>query len=171
MLSTFDRKITQTLIYCEDFSQLKDVAIILKELGIQAQQITGDEDANASKQFNYISEREHIIKNFGNGNLDVLLAIQCLDEGVDIPSAQVGIILASSGNEKEFIQRRGRLMRPFEGKTKAEIYDFCVLPENPADPLADLGVVDVELRRIATFAEDALNSEDVKLLLAEVWRV
>lgn len=171
LLSTFDRKITQTLIYCADFNQLRDVTVVLNELGIQAQQITGDEEAIASKRFNYISEREHIIQNFAKGNLDVLLAIQCLDEGVDIPSAQVGIILASSGNEKEFIQRRGRLMRPFEGKTKAEIYDFCVLPENPTDPLADIGVVEVELRRIATFAEDASNSEEVKSLLAGIWRI
>ena len=103
--------------------------------------------------------------------MDVLLAIQCLDEGVDIPSAEIGIILASSGNEKEFIQRRGRLMRPFQGKSKAEIYDFCVLPENPADPLADLGVVDVELRRIATFAEDALNLEEVEEFLAGIRRI
>jgi superfamily II DNA or RNA helicase len=170
LLSNFNRKITQTLIYCADFNQLRKAATILNELGIQAQQITGEEDASASKHFNFISEREHIIQNFANGHLDVLLAIQCLDEGVDIPSAQIGIILASSGNEKEFIQRRGRLMRPFEGKTKAEIYDFCVLPENPDDPLADLGLVEVELRRIETFAEDAQNSEQVKLLLAGIGR-
>lgn len=170
LLSTFNRKITQTLIYCADFNQLRKAATILNELGIQAQQITGEEDASASKHFNFISEREHIIQNFANGHLDVLLAIQCLDEGVDIPSAQIGIILASSGNEKEFIQRRGRLMRPFEGKTKAEIYDFCVLPENPDDPLADLGLVEVELRRIETFAEDAQNSEQVKLQLAGIGR-
>ena len=170
-LSTFNRKITQTLIYCADFNQLKEVAIVLNELGIQAQQITGEEDAASSKLFNSISEREHIIQNFGKGNLDVLLAIQCLDEGVDIPSAQIGIILASSGNEKEFIQRRGRLMRPFVGKTKAEIFDFCVLPEDPSDPLADLGLVEVELRRIETFAEDALNSDEVKLQLAGIGRL
>jgi len=170
LLSSFDRKITQTLIYCADFNQLREAAIVLNELGIQAQQITGEEDASASKHFNFISEREHIIQNFAKGNLDVLLAIQCLDEGVDIPSAQIGIILASSGNEKEFIQRRGRLMRPFEGKTKAEIYDFCVLPENPGDPLADLGVVEVELRRIETFAEDAQNADQVKSLLAGIGR-
>lgn len=170
LLSVFNKRITQTLIYCADFNQLKDVAIVLNELGIQAQQITGQEDATASKSFNFISEREHIIQNFAKGNLDVLLAIQCLDEGVDIPSAQIGIILASSGNEKEFIQRRGRLMRPFEGKINAEIYDFCVLPENPEDPLADLGLVEVELRRIETFAEDAMNAEEVKSLLAGIGR-
>jgi superfamily II DNA or RNA helicase len=171
LLQSFDRKITQTLIYCADFNQLREVAKILNELGIEAQQITGDEDANASKEFNNISEREHIISNFAKGNLDVLLAIRCLDEGVDIPSAQIGIILASSGNEKEFIQRRGRLMRPFIGKENAEIFDMCVLPENPADPLADLGVVDVELRRIATFAEDALNKDEVEAILANIRKV
>jgi len=171
LLSSFDHRVTQTLIYCADFAQLREVAKLLKEFGIQAQQITGDEDASISKAFNYISEREHIINNFAKGNLDVLLAIQCLDEGVDIPSAKIGIILASSGNEKEFIQRRGRLMRPYPGKEKAEIYDLCVLPENPSDPLADLGVVEVELRRIATFAEDALNKLEVDMILENFGKV
>lgn len=168
LFETIGKDINQTLVYCADFMQLREVTKVVNSLNIQAQQITGEEEAHATRDFNFVSEREHIIKNFSKGNIDLLLAIQCLDEGVDIPSARTGIILASSGNEKEFIQRRGRLMRPFPGKGIAKIFDFCVLPENPTDPLADLGVVEVELRRIETFAEDALNKKDVQAILERI---
>ena len=168
LLANLPRPITQTLIYCADFKQLEDAAKVLNSFGIQAQQITGQESASASHKFNYVSEREHIINNFAAGNLDVLLAIECLDEGVDIPSAEVGIILASSGNVKEFIQRRGRLMRPFRDKEKAKIYDLCVLPEDPNDPLSSLGLVDVEIRRIESFGADALNFEEVQAIVETV---
>jgi superfamily II DNA or RNA helicase len=161
LLEILPKPLEQCLIYCADFAQLNIVARILEEMNIPTQQITGLESANASINFNNISEREHIIKNFANGSLGVLLAIDCLDEGVDIPSAKLGIILASSGNEKEFIQRRGRLMRPFEGKDYAEIYDFCVLPIDPVDPIASAPLVNVELSRIEQFALDALNSEEI----------
>ena len=102
---------------------------------------------------------------FASGKLGVLLAIECLDEGVDIPSARIGIILASSGNTKEFIQRRGRLMRPFAGKSQADIYDFCVLPEDPQDPLNTLGLMEVELNRIIEFGSDALNAQEIYALV------
>ena len=167
LLAKMKKPITQTLVYCADFDQLKKAASVLNEYGLNVQQITGDESATASQKFNDISEREHIISNFALGHLDVLLAIDCLDEGVDIPSAEIGIILASSGNEKEFIQRRGRLMRPFMGKERAVIHDFCVLPEDSEDPLNSLNLVQVELRRISTFGEDSLNFEEVQELLSE----
>ena len=134
-------------------------------MNIHSQQITGQESASASQKYNYVSEREHIIANFASGKLGVLLAIECLDEGVDIPSARIGIILASSGNTKEFIQRRGRLMRPFAGKSQADIYDFCVLPEDPQDPLNALGLMEVELNRIIEFGSDALNAQEIYALV------
>jgi superfamily II DNA or RNA helicase len=161
LLMNLPKPLEQCLIYCADFDQLNTVARILESMNIPTQQITGMESATASINFNNISEREHIIRNFANGNLGVLLAIDCLDEGVDIPSARIGIILASSGNEKEFIQRRGRLMRPFAGKHFAEIFDFCVLPINPMDPLASVSLVNVELSRIEQFAQDALNVNEI----------
>ena len=168
LIPQLEKPITQTLVYCADFAQLQEAAEVLNEFGIHAQQITGQESAKASIKFNDLSEREHIISNFAQGHLDVLLAIECLDEGVDIPSAKIGIIMASSGNTKEFIQRRGRLMRPFEGKKAATIYDFCVLPADPSDPVGSLGLVEVELKRIETFGEDALNSKEVLDLVEQV---
>jgi superfamily II DNA or RNA helicase len=161
LLISLPKPLKQCLIYCADSVQLNEVAIILHELKIDSQQITGEESTISSDKWNGMNEREFLIHNFAKGQLGVLLAIRCLDEGVDIPSASTGIILASSGNVKEFIQRRGRLMRPFKGKEKAVIYDFCVLPENPEDPIKDLGLVQVELRRIEEFADDALNRSEV----------
>jgi superfamily II DNA or RNA helicase len=161
LLLDLPKPLNQCLIYCADSAQLNEVAVILHELKIDSQQITGEESTVSSDKWNGMNEREFLIHNFAKGQLGVLLAIRCLDEGVDIPSASIGIILASSGNVKEFIQRRGRLMRPFQGKDKAVIYDFCVLPENPEDPIKDLGLVQVELRRIEEFADDALNCSEV----------
>lgn len=166
LLISLPKPLRQCLIYCADSTQLNEVAVILHELKIDSQQITGDESTTASPKWNGMNEREFIIHNFAKGQLGVLLAIRCMDEGVDIPSAKLGIILASSGNIKEFIQRRGRLMRPFKGKEKAIIYDMCVLPENEHDPITDTGLVQVELRRIEQFAEDALNKDEVYALIA-----
>ncbi len=165
LLQSLPKPLSQCLIYCADSAQLNDVAVILHELRIDSQQITGEESTVSSDKWNGMNEREFLIHNFAKGQLGVLLAIRCLDEGVDIPSARIGIILASSGNVKEFIQRRGRLMRPFKDKDMAVIYDFCVLPENPTDPIKDLGLVQVELRRIAEFADDALNRSEVYALI------
>lgn len=163
-LQTFPQPLSQTLIYCADFQQMDEVASLLRDLRIDAQKITGEESATKSKAFQNLSEREHILKNFANGNLDVLLAIECLDEGVDIPSARLGILLASSGNEKEFIQRRGRLMRPFPGKKVANIYDFCVLPDDDNATVESLR--NVELKRIDEFAADAENAREISELTA-----
>jgi superfamily II DNA or RNA helicase len=166
LLENFQKPLTQCLIYCADYKQLDQVVSILSSLGIHTQKITGDENAHASASYDGIAERTHIINNFAEGHLNVLLAIDCLDEGVDIPSAQIGIILASSGNPKEFIQRRGRLMRPFNGKTSAEIYDFCVLPADTEDPISTLAAVNVELKRIEEFGGIALNASEIEDFVA-----
>jgi len=56
----------------------------------------------------------------------VMLAIKCLDEGVDIPVINKAIILASSSNPREYIQRRGRVLRTHPGKDSAKIWDVLV---------------------------------------------
>lgn len=124
LISGMGKQLKDVLIYCADFNQLGEVAEILRNLQIPTQQITGKEGAHASAEFSGLSEREYIISHFAQGEIGVLLAIDCLDEGVDIPSAKTGIILASSGNVKEFIQRRGRLMRAFPGKVKPKFMIF-----------------------------------------------
>jgi superfamily II DNA or RNA helicase len=161
LMDELPKPLKQCIVYCADTSQLQQVAEIMHELKIDTQQITGDESTSKSDKWDGMNEREFILKNFASEKLGVLLAIRCLDEGVDIPSASMGIILASSGNPKEFIQRRGRLMRFFKEKEKATIYDFCVLPMSKDDPVSDLNLVKVELKRISEFADDAINRSEV----------
>ncbi|GBE65142.1 DNA-repair protein [Mycobacterium sp. MFM001] len=75
------------------------------------------------------AERKVLLRRFGTGDdLRVLVAMRCLDEGVDIPDARTGYLLASSSNPRQFIQRRGRLLRRAEGKNCAEIIDYLAVP-------------------------------------------
>ena len=67
------------------------------------------------------SERQVLLDMFASGHLDALVAMKCLDEGVDVPSTQTAYILASSSNPREFVQRRGRILRKALGKEKAVI--------------------------------------------------
>lgn len=90
--------------------------------------------------------REKIKKEFDEGDsLQVLIAIRCLDEGVNIPSIDKAFILASSTNPKEYIQRRGRVLRKFKGKTYSRIYDFVVSPL----PLDNINAYDEEIIKLS----------------------
>lgn len=107
--------------------------------------------------------RRTILNDFADGTKQALVAIRCLDEGVDIPKVRRAFILASSTNPRQFIQRRGRVLRRAEGKDKAEIYDFVVIP--PLDQLAPgspefntlRNLVEREMQRVIEFAKLALN--------------
>jgi superfamily II DNA or RNA helicase len=157
-------KISFCLIYCHDTDQLLEVAEVLIDLGIPYQKITGEESNNPEARLGGISERDWRIKQFAAGNTKVLLAIKCLDEGVDIPAARMAFILASSGNPREFIQRRGRLLRPAENKPFAVINDFVVVPMEENDSSA-ASILRKEVSRIEKLSADALNAEEVKKLI------
>ena len=93
----------------------------------------------------------------------MLVAIRCLDEGVDVKSATTAIILASSSNPKEYIQRRGRILRPSINKYKATIFDFIVLP--PLKKIEygelhdmELRILNKEMKRYKEFADAANNN-------------
>lgn len=107
--------------YADDIRQIDLVADLLgNELGMRVSKFTSEEDA---------AERERIKADFDEGeHLQAVVAIRCLDEGVNIPSIKTAFILASSTNPKEYVQRRGRVLRLFKGKTHAVIYDFITLP-------------------------------------------
>lgn len=162
---------TQTLIYCADNSQMELAMTETRAKGIESySKITSSEGSQGSTDFGGLSEREHILSKFAHGDIGLLFAIACLDEGVDIPTATTGIILASSGNPKEFIQRRGRLMRksPSTGKEKAVIYDFVVLGDD-GDGMD--GLRQKELQRIHEFSGLALNREEIEKLLEQMgWK-
>lgn len=99
-------------------------------------------------------QRRELLKAFEGGSLDGLVAIKCLDEGVDIPATQRAYILASTSNPREFIQRRGRILRKFPGKKEATIYDFVIGPwgyENEYEDDIAKSLLRRELPRITEF--------------------
>lgn len=120
-------------------------------------------------------ERKAIIDEFDRGEIDGIVAISCLDEGVDIPSVQTAIIMSSSDNPREYIQRRGRVLRLYPGKDHADIYDFIVIPRRLDDVRPDdihaemeLKVIAKELRRIIEFSKICLNPEISNELLNNI---
>lgn len=104
-----------------EIRQIDLVADLLgNKLGMSISKFTSEESAN---------ERDKLKRAFDEGkHLQALVAMRCLDEGVNIPSIRTAFIMASSTNPKEYIQRRGRVLRKFPGKSKAVIYDFITLP-------------------------------------------
>jgi superfamily II DNA or RNA helicase len=99
-------------------------------------------------------------------NPSVLVSIRCLDEGANIPVADGAIILASSTNPRQYIQRRGRVLRTAKGKKSATIIDVIVLPESE-DPEVPYSIVRGELARAWNFAQNAQNRE----ISHKLWRI
>ncbi|QDV24629.1 helicase-related protein [Aureliella helgolandensis] len=108
-------------------------------------------------------QREALQQSLARGDIQALLAMKCLDEGVDIPSVRVGIITASTQNPRQFVQRRGRLLRrdPNSPKSHAVIYDFIVLPPltNGVNLESEKTLIGAELSRSAELADAARNRE------------
>jgi superfamily II DNA or RNA helicase len=123
-----------------------------------------------------VAEREMIKENFADGNmLQALIAIRCLDEGVNIPGIRTAFILASSTNPKEYIQRRGRVLRKAPNKPFARIYDFITLPRDIDEPMCgdsnlnkEYSLIRREYERMEDFARLAENSSDVAKLKEKI---
>lgn len=135
------------------------VDLLGNKLGLKVAKYTSTED---------IPTRLQLKDSLASGTkLQGLVAIRCLDEGVDIPSIKKAFILASSTNPKEYIQRRGRVLRKFKDKDYAEIYDFVTLPyplETNDIPLKQLNfyksLIKNEVDRIKEFSGISLNPSE-----------
>jgi DNA phosphorothioation system restriction enzyme len=116
-----------------------------------------------------LEEREQLRVRLDSGNLQGLVAIRCLDEGVDIPSIKTAVILASSSNPRQFIQRRGRVLRPYPNKKNAEIFDMIVVPpkESGMDFEIERMLLTNEFKRYLEFADLAENAGAVRGLIAD----
>ena len=148
------------IVYCEDEAQLDSVCSRLRQARPDVailkyhSKMTADERADALAFF--------------EKNPSVIVAIRCLDEGVDIPAADGGLILASSTNPREYVQRRGRLLRVAAGKGRAEIIDAIVLPRrDTAEDEAPDPIVRGEVARGYNFALNADNPE----VTHRLWRI
>jgi DNA phosphorothioation system restriction enzyme len=162
---------THNLFYCGDGTvettdgetqrQLEAVTRLLGiELGMAVDSYTSETS---------IEDRADLRTRFGAGELNGLVAIRCLDEGVDIPATRRAFILASSTNPRQFIQRRGRVLRKYPGKDEAEVHDFVVIPQSqtwdPAVFNVERNLFRRELIRIVEFAHLAENGDEVMISL------
>ena len=145
-----------TLIYTSDKApqQLKDVNTLLNKHGVLFHQLTYEETGDRERT-------AQIIKVFQEGTLRILTAKRVLDEGVNIPEIEKAFILASTTVERQWVQRRGRLLRKCSktGKTHSEIHDFVALPTDldNIDTRAR-ALIESELKRIQAFARLAMNA-------------
>lgn len=116
--------------------------------------------------------RQRISHDLDSTALQGLVAIRCLDEGVDIPSTDKAVILASSTNPRQFIQRRGRVLRKptKDSKKIAEIYDMITIPpvDSVIDTEAERSMLRKELIRFAEFAALARNAGDARKVIFEL---
>ncbi len=120
-------------------------------------------------------DRKRILKEFDAGEADGLIAISCLDEGVDVPSIKTAVIMTSSNNPREYVQRRGRVLRLYPGKEFATIYDMVVIPRDLGEVTPDdchagleLKMLAKEIRRMNEFASASLNPECAQALLSKI---
>lgn len=146
------------IVFCSP-QQMEDVLDILEEGGVSPKhKFTYDEGTKKSKKFNGLSEREFLVEKFDKGIYKALVAIKCLDEGVDVPSASKVIIMSSSNNPREYVQRRGRVLRKHVGKGIAEIYDMAVIEYDEFDePM--LSITEVEKMRMLDFIYSSDNPD------------
>ncbi len=155
-----------------DISDTKQIdcvqQMMYQELGMKVAKFTANES---------IKERLKIKESFvSKDGIQAIVAIKCLDEGVNIPGIKTAFILASTTNPKEYIQRRGRVLRKAEGKEYAEIYDFITLPRhlNEAKVLSkkkleyDISLVAREVRRMKEFSNLSKNNMSCKKLIMDI---
>lgn len=122
---------------------IQSIKRVLSAHGFKSSQFTAKEN---------MADRMELVDAFNKGEISALAAIRCLDEGINIPSIKSALILSSNDDYREFVQRRGRILRTYEGKKFAKIYDVIVLPSRDLQ-----GWAKIEFRRFYEYAKLALN--------------
>ena len=132
----------------EEIRHIQSIKKVLFLHDIKASQFTATES---------MDERMVLVDAFNKGEISALAAIRCLDEGINIPSIKSALILSSNDDYREFVQRRGRILRTYKGKSSATIYDVIVLPSQETP-----GMAKIELRRFHEYARLALNWNELE---------
>lgn len=152
-------EIDHCLFYC-DPGQIEAVLDLLgNELKVRVHRFTARESQK---------QRQSLLSDFASGRLQGLVAMHCLDEGVDVPSTRMAFVLASSSNPREFIQRRGRILRRAEGKENAVVHDLITIPpkeyydDSSAAYTMERKIIERELPRLAEFAQSAENNFEAR---------
>ena len=119
------------------------------------------------KYISGLDDAPDILESFAKGDIQILLSMKCLDEGVDVPRAENAIFCSSTGNPRQFVQRRGRVLRKHKDKEKATIWDLVVLPPNVEDGTSlERGLFTGEVKRILNFV--ALADNKIEVLYSSV---
>ena len=134
------------LVYCEDADQLGQVIAALRQEGMDPVEYHSRMEGDRAATMSWF-------RSFGG----ILVSIRCLDEGVDIPDVSHALILASSQNPRQFIQRRGRVLRRAPDKHLAILHDAIVTPVSADDEPEQISLLRSELVRAIEFADHAIN--------------
>ena len=132
----------------EELRHIQSIKRVLTAHGFKSSQFTATEN---------MAVRMELVDAFNKGEISAMAAIRCLDEGINIPSIKSALILSSNDDYREFVQRRGRILRRYSNKEYANIYDVIVLPSHDM-----LGWAKIELRRFHEYARLAINWPDLQ---------
>jgi superfamily II DNA or RNA helicase len=144
------------IVYCEAIDQLNDVLNGLRAANLPALEYHSS----------MAGDRTQTLRHFET-NGGVVVSIRCLDEGVDIPNVTHALILASSKNPREFVQRRGRVLRRAPEKSMAVVHDAVVVPVKERQDAPPLQILEGELARaieFGTWADNPSAITDLKLM-------
>ncbi|MEI8012715.1 MAG: DEAD/DEAH box helicase family protein [Candidatus Omnitrophota bacterium] len=150
------RPFSKVLFYAP-VGEHKEILNIVASQGIRAREFVGEIDNE---------DRQRSLADFASGDLQALVAMKCLDQGVNVPSTETAFILASTTNPIQFIQRRGRILRKFPGKDLAYIHDFVVVPPLSENPEKNLeykqALLQREMPRFAEFSSVSANEFEAR---------
>lgn len=138
------------IVYCDSISQIEELYSLISKDHTSVSKYYSGMDGDPQQTLKYFESVGGIV-----------LSVKCLDEGVDIPAASHALIIASSQNPREFIQRRGRILRKSNDKTISYITDLVTLPNSDygtEDSKVGMRFLTSELSRAALFARDSINS-------------
>ncbi|MDA3918053.1 MAG: DEAD/DEAH box helicase family protein [Deltaproteobacteria bacterium] len=153
------QKFQHILLYCNKGTHL-EVLSAVADMGLKIHEFVHDVP---------LKNRKKILTAFSNGEIDGLVAIRCLDQGVDVPATRRAYILASSTNPREFVQRRGRILRKSNGKQFAVVHDFMVGPWKTIDSLGKETAKKLLLRELPRFAEFSLDAQNSQEARNQIW--
>ena len=133
-----------------------------------------DDSITVNQFISGMPDRNEILEQFKESKIQVIASMKCLDEGVDIPRAEHAIFCSSTGNPRQFIQRRGRILRKHRDKSIAIIHDLVVVPDLSSSSInsdtfnVERKLVEKELERVIYFASLSINPFETERVFAEV---
>lgn len=150
--NTSSESLKKSIFFCSSKrrDQIDRVHEVLRERGLVYRQVTQEESGNQKMM-------SKIIEDFKSGGIDVITAKKVLDEGANIPEIRTAFFLASTRTEREWIQRRGRVLRMAKGKTEAVIHDFICIPDSGVQTRDIRSIFERELTRAEEFAKHSCN--------------